>query len=62
MAKLFSKYLGKIALMTAAVLVGLLVACSSSEKATKKNNAVSEEDRKAKCQDWFVSYPFLGLV
>ena len=50
MAKLFSKYLGKIALMTAAVLVGLLVACASSEKVSKDRKAVSEEERKAKCQ------------
>ena len=62
MAKLFSKCLGKIVLMTAAVLVGLLVACSSSEKATKKNNAVSEEDRKAKCQDWLNSLTPENLI
>lgn len=36
--------------MTAAGLVGLLVACSSSEKASKNRNAVSEEERKVKCQ------------
>lgn len=50
MAKLFSKSLGKIVLMTAAVLVGLLVACASSEKVSKDRKAVSEEERKAKCQ------------
>ena len=50
MAKLFSKCLGKIVLMTAAVLVGLLVACASSEKVSKDRKAVSEEERKAKCQ------------
>ena len=50
MAKLFSKCFGKIVLMTAAVLVGLLVACASSEKVSKDRKAVSEEDRKAKCQ------------
>ena len=50
MARLFSKCLGKIVLMTAAALVGLLVACSSSEKVSKDRKAVSEEERKAKCQ------------
>ena len=50
MAKLFSRCLGKIVLMTEAVLVGLLVACASSEKVSKDRKAVSEEERKAKCQ------------
>ena len=50
MAKLFSRCLGKIVLITAAVLVGLLVACASSEKVSKDRKAVSEEERKAKCQ------------
>ena len=50
MARLFSKCLGKIVPMTAAALVGLLVACSSSEKVSKDRKAVSEEERKAKCQ------------
>ena len=50
MTEPFSKFLGKFVLMIAAALVGLLVACSSSEKALKNRNAVSEEERKAKCQ------------
>ena len=55
MTEPFSKFLGKFVLMAAAALVGLLVACSSSEKASKNRNAVSEEERKAKCQDWLNS-------
>ena len=51
----FSKFLGKFVLMIAAALVGLLVACSSSEKASKNRNAVSEEERKAECLAWLNS-------
>ena len=62
MTEPFSKFLGKFVLMVAAVLVGLLVACSSSEKASKNRNAVSEEDRKAKCQDWLNSLTPENLI
>ncbi|MBP5768486.1 MAG: hypothetical protein J6W51_05195 [Fibrobacter sp.] len=62
MTEPFSKFLGKFVLMAAAALVGLLVACSSSEKASKNRNAVSEEDRKAKCQDWLNSLTPENLI
>ena len=55
MTEPFSKFLGKFVLMIAAALVGLLVACSSSEKASKNRNAVSEEERKAECLAWLNS-------
>ena len=48
--------------MIAAVLVGLLVACSSSEKASKNRNAVSEEERKAECLAWLNSLTTEDLI
>ena len=48
--------------MVAAVLVGLLVACSSSEKASKNRNAVSEEERKAECLAWLNSLTPENLI